>query len=230
VNAVLPRNAAARLAAVSGVVVLLAVLAAGWAGRARFVDSLYREKVRAAESALDLVAAGSVLPLVAEDGLTLNSLIKGASLGERYLFVSVSDAGNVVRADTDLSRVGSPWGGTGKGGLEISRPVLFRGKPVGTARLGLSTERLRADASRDSFPAAWILAVAILCAAAAGGIGFAMARAMNTVARILGGASPADIAFEQATRVVLAVNLKTARQIGVQIPESVLLRADRVIE
>ena len=175
-NAVHPRNAAVRLAAVTGVVVLLAVLAAGWAGRARFVDSLYREKVRAAENTLDLVAAGSVLPLVAEDGLTLNSLIKGASLGERYLFVSVSDAGNVVRADTDLSRVGSPWGGAGKGGLDLSRPILFRGKPVGTVRLGLSTERLRSEASRDSFPAAWILVAAILCAAAAGGIGFAIAR------------------------------------------------------
>ena len=175
-NAVALQSAATRLAAIAAGVVLLAVLAAGWAGRSRFVDSLYREKVRAAENILDLVAAGSVLPLVAEDGLTLNSLIKGASLGERYLFVSVSDAGNVVRADTDLSRVGSPWGGTGKGGLEISRPIRFRGKPVGTARLGLSTERLRVDSSRDSFPAAWILVVAILCAATAGGIAFAMAR------------------------------------------------------
>ncbi|HEY5461424.1 MAG TPA: adenylate/guanylate cyclase domain-containing protein [Deferrimonas sp.] len=170
-----PRNAAARLAAIVVGVVLLTVLVAGWAGRSRFVDSLYREKVRAAEFTLDLVAAGSVLPLVAEDGLTLNSLIKGASLGERYLFVSVSDAGNVVRADTDLSRVGSPWKESAKVGLELSRPILFRGKPVGTVRLGLSPERLRADASRDSFPAAWILIAAILCAAA-GGIGFTVAR------------------------------------------------------
>lgn len=175
-NAVAPRNAAARLAAIAVGVVLLTVLVAGWAGRSRFVDSLYREKVRAAEFTLDLVAAGSVLPLVAEDGLTLNSLIKGASLGERYLFVSVSDAGNVVRADTDLSRVGSPWKESAKVGLELSRPILFRGKPVGTVRLGFSPERLRADASRDSFPAAWILIAAILCAAAAGGIGFTVAR------------------------------------------------------
>lgn len=175
-NAIAPRNAPARLAAIAGGVVLLTVLVAGWAGRSRFVESLYREKVRAAEFTLDLIAAGSVLPLVAEDGLTLNSLIKGASPGERYLFVSVSDAGNVVRADTDLSRVGSAWNGTGRGGVELSRSILFREKPVGTVRIGLSTERLRADASRDSFPAAWILAAAILCAAAAGGIGFAVAR------------------------------------------------------
>ena len=175
-NAVLPRNAAGRLAAITGGVVLLAVLAAGWTGRSLFVDSLYREKVRSAELTLELVAAGSVLPLAAEDALTLNSLVKGASLGERYLFVSVTDAGNVVRADTDLSRVGSSWKGTAKGGIELSRPILFREKPVGTVRLGLSPGRLRADASRDSFPAEWILIVAILCAAAAGGIGFLFAR------------------------------------------------------
>jgi len=176
VNAAAARNAAARLAVIVAGVVFFSVLVVGWAGRSRLVDSLYREKVRAAESTLDLVAAGSVLPLVTEDGLTLNSLIRGASVGERYLFVSVSDAGGVVRAATDLSWVGSPWKGTGKDVLELSRPILFRGKPVGTARLGLSTERLRADANRDSFPPSWVLLAAILCAAAAGGIGFAVAR------------------------------------------------------
>lgn len=177
-NAVTPRNAAARHAAIAAGVVLLAVLVAGWAGRSAFVDSLYREKVRAAEFTLDLVAAASVLPLVAEDGLTLNSLVKGASAGERYLFVSVSDAGSVVRADTDLSRIGFPWKGAtaGGGGGELSRPILFREKPVGTVRLGFSPERLRAEANRDTFPVLWILVAAILCAAAAGGIGFAIVR------------------------------------------------------
>ena len=175
-NAVLPRDPARRLAAITGGVVLLVVLVAGWTCRTLFVDSLYREKVRAAEFTLELVASGSVLPLVAEDALTLNSMVKGALPGERYLFVSVSDAGNVVRADTDLSRIGSPWRGTSNGGLELSRPILFREKPVGTVRLGFSPERLRAEASRASFPAGWILVAAILSAAATGGIGFAVAR------------------------------------------------------
>jgi len=176
VNTAAPRNAPARLAATAAGVVLLAVLVAGWAARSRFVTTLYGEKIRAAEFTLDLVAAGSVLPLVAEDGLTLNSLIKGASLGERFLFVSVTDAANLVRADTELSRVGSPWSGAGKGGLELSRPILFQGKPVGTVRAGLSTEGLWADARRDTFAAAWVFAAAILIAAAAGGIGYAVAR------------------------------------------------------
>ena len=50
------------------------------------------------------------------------------------------------------------------------------------------------------------------------------------VQRILTGASPRNLAVESLSRVGLAVNLKTAREIGVTIPQSVLLRADKVIE
>ena len=55
-------------------------------------------------------------------------------------------------------------------------------------------------------------------------------RAAFYVDRILKGARPGELPFEQPTRNRLAVNLKTAGSLGLSIPRSLLSRADRVIE
>jgi len=88
-------------------------------------------------------------------------------------------------------------------------------------------------AARDRIPAAYTLSDFV----AAGGLmsyGADLAEMTRQVGaytgKILKGAKPADLPVEQPTRLEPAINLKTAKALGLTFPPSVLIRADQVIQ
>jgi putative ABC transport system substrate-binding protein len=114
-------------------------------------------------------------------------------------------------------------------GLPRKRPLLLIGDPLFTTH----TQRISQLATARRIP----IVTSVRSYAEAGAM-LAYGPSLPDLARrsavyadkILKGARPADLPVEEPTTFQLVVNLKTARSLGVKLPQSLLLRADRVIE
>ena len=104
-----------------------------------------------------------------------------------------------------------------------------------TAAIYSMRERIAAFASSNRLPTACaspllVEAGCLLSYSAAGGPFNMIPRSVEYVDRIFRGASPADLPVDRSAAFDLVINLRTARALGLQVPQSVLLQASRVIE
>jgi putative ABC transport system substrate-binding protein len=126
-----------------------------------------------------------------------------------------------VRNPEDIDRAGS----------------LFRGRPqaliiLPSPMMVAENSRLAKLATKERLPATSFFRV---FAEAGGTVAYGpevvsvAERGAVLVTKILNGANPADLPIERPTKFELVVNLKTAKALGITVPESILLRADEVI-
>ena len=127
-----------------------------------------------------------------------------------------------IRGTDDFDRVFAAMGKERPDGLYVLRSLL----------MNVNEKRIVGFALKSRLPSVYSNREAV----DAGGLMYYGAdladsyrRVATYVDKILKGAKPADLPVEQPTKFELIINLKTAKQIGLTIPQSVLFRADRVI-
>jgi putative ABC transport system substrate-binding protein len=128
-----------------------------------------------------------------------------------------------VRAADDFDRVFAAMGKQGTDGLYV---------PGGGALMNANQKRVAGFALKSRLPSMYGRRAAVN----AGGLMSYAADSADSdrrvayfVDKILKGAKPADLPVEQPTKFELVINLKTAKQIGLTIPQKVLARANKVI-
>ena len=148
------------------------------------------------------------------------------------LFERLRSAGGALGIEATAIEVSSPQG------LEAAFDAIARLRPdslqvMSDAMLFSERERITAFGLRQRMPvtstAAEVAHAGALFSYGATQIDL-FRRAGSYAKRVLDGALPAEMPIEQPTRFQLVINLKTARAIGLAIPQSLLLRADEVIQ
>jgi putative ABC transport system substrate-binding protein len=126
-----------------------------------------------------------------------------------------------VRKPDDIDRAFSTLRGRSQAAIILPSPMIYW-QSARLARLAL-THRLPATSMAREF------AIAGGVIAYGPEVTSTWERHADLVAKILSGSKPAELPVERPTKIQLVVNLKTAKTLGITIPQSILLRADEVI-
>jgi putative ABC transport system substrate-binding protein len=171
---------------------------------------------------------GELMPNAAVFGVLADPAIRGfeslaadlqaaaRTLGLRLVVVN-------ARTDSDLETAFASFSQQHVGAVLVSASNFFNRR----------TEQLAALAARHALPAIYnyreyVVAGGLMSYGSSLGYGFHQAGIY--AARILKGEKPADLPVEQATKLELVINLKTAKALGLTIPETLLATADEVIQ
>ncbi len=131
---------------------------------ARQKEHLYLQTVKTGKVSLNYFANNSSIPLLKDDLLTLNTLIKETTTVESFLYAVIVDRQQVIKAHTDPSKIGTLLQITeakkhlkkdqaieyfdyrlpsGKDVLNLSRPITFKDKELGTVHVGISLDFIK---------------------------------------------------------------------------------------
>jgi len=129
-----------------------------------------------------------------------------------------------VRASSELDKAFENATGAGAGALVITPDLLFAGERKNDRRPSRVKSRLPSIFHLREYPdSGGLMSYGIDRADQ-------FRRAATYVDKILKGAKPADLPIEQPTKFELVINLRTAKALGLEIPPTLLARADEVIE
>ena len=135
------------------------------------------------------------------------------------LVVHVTPARDLIEIEAAFSTMAA----TGTGAVVVLDDGVFVHHRTRMASLALQKRLPMVNALRELAEAGGLMAYGPSLTSLA-------RRAATFVDRILKGAKPADLPVEQPTTFELVINLKTAKVLGLTIPQSVLVRADEVIQ
>ncbi|MBU0544068.1 MAG: HAMP domain-containing protein [Proteobacteria bacterium] len=172
---------------------------------ARQKEQLYAQTVKLGKVSLAYFTNNAGIPILDDDILSLNMLIKEASAVEGLFYAVIIDNDKVIKAHTDISQIGKPLQkfnddykvtkegdisyftyklADGENVLNISRPITFQHKKIGTVHVGISIDFIQHQIHKESiFILTLSILIVILGIAIAILLGFSFSRPISELVR-----------------------------------------------